>query len=188
MARAYVLIVNESGTKDYVISNLRNISSIRNLYGTFGSFDLLITLESNNEEDIQNDIYFKIRLIPKIRSIVTLLVDKKPGISKINTIEQNVLDEHMDFAYMIIHCLQSDKKIIIKKLEKITEVIEADILIENYEIICRIVAPTYNEISKIISKKIRKITEIKSTITMFVTHKQEFGKNQMPRHEYLTTS
>ncbi len=89
---------------------------------------------------------------------------------------------------MIIHCLQSDEEIIIKKLEKITEVIEADILIGNYEIIFRIVSPTYNEISKIISKKIRKITEIKSTITMFVTHKQEFGKNQMPRHEYLTTS
>jgi len=80
MARAYVLIVNESGTEDYVISNLRNISNIRNLYGTFGSFDLLITLESNNEDDIQNDICFKIRLIPKIRSTVTLLVDKKPGI------------------------------------------------------------------------------------------------------------
>lgn len=60
MARAYVLIVNESGTENYVISNLRNISSIRNLYGTFGSFDLLITLESNNEEEIQNYICFKI--------------------------------------------------------------------------------------------------------------------------------
>ena len=94
----------------------------------------------------------------------------------------------MDFAYMIIHCLQSDESIIIKKLDKIAEVIEADILIGNYEIICKIASPTYKEISKIISKKIRKINEIKSTITIFLTRKQEFTKNQMPRHEYLTTS
>ena len=83
MAKAYVLIVNESGTDDSVISNLRNIPSVTSAYGTYGSFDLLTTLESNNEEDIQNDICFKIRQISKIRSIVTLLVDKKQGISKI---------------------------------------------------------------------------------------------------------
>lgn len=188
MTKAYVLIVNESGADNSVISNLRNIPSVTNAYGTFGSFDLLTTLESNNEEDIQNDICFKIRQISKIRSTVTLLVDKKPGISKINSNEQKVLDAHMDFAYIIIHCLQSDESTIIKKLDEIAEVIEADILIGNHEIICKIVAPTYNEISKIISKKIRKISEIKSTITIFVTRKQEFTKNQIPRHEYVTTS
>lgn len=188
MAKAYVLIVNESGNDDSVISNLRNIPSVTSAYGTYGSFDLLTTLESNNEEDIQNDICFKIRQISKIRSTVTLLVDKKLGISKINTNEQKVLDTNMDFAYMIIHCLQSDELIIIKKLDEIAEVIEADILIGNYEIICKIAAPTYKEISKIISKKIRKINEIKSTIIIFLTRKQEFTKNQISRHEYLTTS
>lgn len=62
------------------------------------------------------------------------------------------------------------------RLEEIPEVIDADRTIENYEIICRIAAPTYNDISDIISKKIRKIPRIKSTITSNIINNQGFNK------------
>lgn len=62
------------------------------------------------------------------------------------------------------------------RLEEIPEVIDADRAIENYEIICRIAAPTYNDISDIISKKIRKIPRIKSTITSNIINNQGFNK------------
>jgi DNA-binding Lrp family transcriptional regulator len=65
---------------------------------------------------------------------------------------------------------------VLKNLEEITEVVEADVLVGNYEIICKIAAPTYNEISEIISKKIRKIPGIKSTITINVINNQGFSK------------
>ncbi len=176
MAKAYVLILNESGTEDSVISNLNNISSITNAFGTFGTFDILTKLESSNEQDIQHDISYGIRKISNIRSTLTLLVDKKPGFSKINKIEQKVLDNHMAQAFITIRCSKLDESSIMKNLEEIPEVIEVDVLVGNYEMICKIAAPTYNDISEIISKKIRKIPGIKSTITINVINNQGFSK------------
>ena len=176
MAKAYVLIVNESGTEDSVISNLNHIPSITNAFGAFGTYDILTKLESSDEQEMQHDITNGIRKIPKIRSTLTLLVDKKPGISKTNEIEQKVLDAHTAQAFITIHCLKSEESNIMKNLEEIPEVIEADMLVGNYEIICRISAPTYNDISEIISKKIRKITGIKSTITINVINNQGFSR------------
>jgi len=176
MAKAYVLILNESGTEDSVLSNLKHIPSIKNAFGTFGSYDILTKLESSDEQKIQHDISKGIRKISNIRSTLTLLVDKKPGISKINEIEQKVLDTHMAQAFITIHCSKSDESRVLKNLEEITEVVEADVLVGNYEIICKIAAPTYNEISEIISKKIRKIQGIKSTVTINVINNQGFSK------------
>ena len=176
MAKAYVLIVNETGTEDSVISNLNHIPSVTTAFGTFGNYDILTKLVSPDEENIRHDISNGIRKISNIRSTLTLLVDAKPGISKINEIEQKVLDEHMAQAFITIHCLKSDELSVIKNLEGIPEVIEIDELVGSYEIICRIAAPTYNNISEIISKKIRKISGIKSTITINIINNQGFNR------------
>lgn len=176
MTKAYVLIVIESGTEDSVISNLNYIPGIIHAFGTFGPYDILTKLESENEQTIQQDILTRIRKISNIRSTLTLLVDKKLGISKINKIEQKVLDEHMAQAFVNIHCSKFNEDNILQKLQEIPEIIEADILIGNYEIICKIVAPTYNDISEIVSKRIRKIFGIRSTVTINVINKQGFSK------------
>jgi len=174
--KAYVLIVNESGKEDSIISNLKNIPSITNAFGTFGSYDILTKLESSTEEDIQKVISNKIRKIPNIRATLTLLVDKKPGISKTNEAEREVLDTYMAQAFVTIHCLKSDEPKVIENLEEIVEVIEVDMLVGNYEMLCKIAAPTYNDISAIIGKKIRKIPGIKSTITMNIVNNQGFSR------------
>jgi len=176
MAKAYVLIVNKSGTEDSVISNLNNIPSVTAAFGTFGAFDILTKLVSPDEEDIQHDISNGIRKISNIRSTLTLLVEPNLGISKINEIEQKVLDDHMAQAFITIHCSKSDESRVMTNLEEIPEVIEADVLVGNYEIICRIAAPTYNYISEIVSKKIRRIPGIKSTITINVINNQGFSR------------
>ena len=176
MAKAYVLIVNKSGTEDSVISNLNHIPSVTTAFGTFGAYDILTKLVSPDEEDIHNDISNGIRKISNIRSTLTLLVDPKPGISKVNEIEQKVLDTHMAQAFITIHCSKSDELRVMKNLEEIPEVIETDMLVGHFEIICRIAAPTYNDISEIVSKKIRKIPGIKSTITINVINNQGFSR------------
>jgi len=176
MAKAYVLIVTESGKEDSVISYLKNIPSITDAFGTFGSYDILTKLESSSEQNIQNDISNGIRKIPNIRATLTLLVDKNPGITKINKIEREVLDTYMAHAFVTIHCLKSNESTVIELLELIPEIIEIDRLIGHYEIICKITAPTYTDISEIISKKIRMISEIKSTITTNVINNQGFSK------------
>lgn len=67
------------------------------------------------------------------------------------------------------------------KLEEIPGIIEADMLVGNYEIICKIAAPTYDDISEIISKKIRKRPGIKSTITINIVNNQGFSKGVLSR-------
>ena len=176
MTKAYVLIANESGTDDSVIVSLRDIPSITNVYGTFGSYDLLTKLESSNEQIIQNDILNGITKIDNIKATLTLLVDGS-GIQKTTKIEQEILDTHMSHAYVVIRCLNSNKNHIMKKLEEIVEMIEAYTLIGTFDIICKITAPTYNDLSDIISNKIRTIPEIKSTNTINVINKQGFDKN-----------
>lgn len=176
MTKAYVLIVIESGTEDSVISNLKPISSVTQAFGTFGTFDILAKLESDNDISLEKDISQRIRKIPNIRSTLTLTVDKKSGITKLNETEQKILDDHMAQAYIIIRCLRSDEEKILKKLNEIPEVIEADMLLGSYEILCKISAPTYNDISDIVSTKIRKIPDIKSTVTINVVNKQGFSK------------
>jgi len=79
-------------------------------------------------------------------------------------------------AFITIHCLNSKESNVMLRLEEIPEVIDVDRVIENYEIICRIAAPTYNDFSDIISKKIRKIPRIKSTITSNIINNQGFNK------------
>jgi DNA-binding Lrp family transcriptional regulator len=79
-------------------------------------------------------------------------------------------------AFVTIHCLKSDESKILQSLEEIPEVVEADMLVGNYEIICKIAAPTYNDISEIISKRIRKIPGIKSTITINIINNQGFSR------------
>ena len=175
-AKAFVLIVNESGKEDSVLSNLNGISSVKNAFGTFGAYDIIAKLESENEDNIQKDISDKIRKISNIRSTLTLLVDSKPGISKTNRSEEKILEDHMAQAYVLIHCSTTNESDVLKNLKQIPEVISADILVGNYEIICKIVAPTYNEISQIISTKIRKIPNLKSTTTINVIHNQGFNK------------
>ena len=176
MPKAYVLISNESGTEDSVISNLNKIESVKEAHGTFGSYDILTKLESNDEQKIHHDIYNGIRKIQKIYSTLTLLVNEKESFRKITKSEKEVLEKYMAQAFVIIHCNRSQESTILQELKKITEVVEADNLIGSFEIICKLVAPTYNDISDIIGKKIRKITNIKSTITLNVVGNQGFSK------------
>ena len=176
MAKAYVLIVNEAGTEDSVISNLNKIDSVKEAHGTYGSYDNLTKLESNDEQKIQHDISNGIRKLSKINSTLTLLVDEKNHFKKITQIEKEVLEKYMAQAFVIIHCNKSQESMVLQELKKITEIIDGDGLVGSFEIICKLVAPTYDEISKIISKQIRKVPNIKSTITLNVVGNQGFSK------------
>ena len=100
----------------------------------------------------------------------------KNHFKKITQIEKEVLEKYMAQAFVIIHCNKSQESMVLQELKKITEIIDGDGLVGSFEIICKLVAPTYDEISKIISKQIRKVPNIKSTITLNVVGNQGFSK------------
>ncbi len=168
MVKAYVLINCEPGNEDSIISNLKLIDSVELVHGTFGGYDIISQLESDTEDKIINDISKKIRTMKKIRSTLTLTVhDKDDFFSRKLTVEEKqVLEKYMAQAYVLIDCKKTDEYEVLRKLSQIPEIIEGDVVIGSYDIVCRVVAPTYNDISDVVTKKIRKLENIKVTRTL----------------------
>ncbi len=173
MAKVYVLISCESGTEASVISNLKQINIVKEAYGIFGTYDVLAKLESESDFELNRTLLKKIRQIKKIRATLTLQTDGKDHFGKtLDRSEKDVLETYMATAYVLISCWIDEKLTILECLSKIPEVIEGDIVMGSYEIICKVVAPTYNDISDIITRKIRTLKNIKSTSTLNVIEEQ----------------
>ena len=72
MAEAYVLINCEIGSEEKVIEELKTIDGVKEVHGTFGAYDILAKVESDQVETLRETITWKIRKIDKIRSTLTL--------------------------------------------------------------------------------------------------------------------
>lgn len=73
MATAYVLINCELGSEEAVISELKSMDDVVEVHGTFGAYDILAKVESEQVEKLRETITWKVRKIPKIRSTLTLM-------------------------------------------------------------------------------------------------------------------
>lgn len=73
MAEAYVLINCEIGSEEKVIEELKAIDGVKEVHGTFGAYDILAKVESDQVETLRETITWKIRKIAKIRSTLTLM-------------------------------------------------------------------------------------------------------------------
>jgi len=168
LERAYVLINCETGDENSVIANLKNIGSVKEVHGIFGAYDIIANLESDNQDEIRHDLTKAIRKIKKIRSTLTLIAQDadSPFAKRLDDEEKKVLERYMVQAYVLIDCKKTDEYQVLRKLSQIPEIIEGDILIGSYDIVCRVIAPTYNDISDVVTKKIRKLENIKATRTL----------------------
>jgi len=71
---AYVLITCDLGAEEDVISHLKTIDGVREVHGTFGAYDIMAKIESDNAETLRDTIARKIRKIERIRATLTLMV------------------------------------------------------------------------------------------------------------------
>lgn len=168
MSKAYILFSCEPGSDDYVVSQLHSISIVKSAYGTFGLYDVIAKLEAHSESVLKNEIIKKIRKIDKIRGTMTLMAqDSTNYLAKSFAQKQELLkDIKTAEAYIVIHTETANGYQILRDLEKIPEVVDGDLVVGYYEVICKIAAPTYNEIEDIVTKKIRKTKGISSTVTL----------------------
>ena len=72
MATAYVLINCDLGFEEPVIDELKQIDDVKEVHGTFGAYDILAKVESDDVQNLRETITWKIRKIDKIRSTLTL--------------------------------------------------------------------------------------------------------------------
>ena len=73
MATAYVLINCDLGYEEQIIEELKHISDVKEVHGTFGAYDILAKVESDQVATLRETITWKIRKLEKIRSTLTLL-------------------------------------------------------------------------------------------------------------------
>lgn len=174
MENAYVLISCEAGSEDNIISQLKSLETVKDAFGTFGTYDIIVNIKTNNEEELISTITKQIRKIQKIRGTLTLRGNSPERIFGIELTDEELesLEKYSAQAYIIIHCEKARENEIIEDMNKIPEIIDGDTVIGSYEMICRVIAPTYNDISEIVTNKIRKIKGVKSTITLNIIPEQ----------------
>jgi len=76
MAMAFVLINCELGAEEFVISELKEIETVREVRGVLGAYDILVKLEAGSFDEISKTVTLKIRKLDKIRFTMTLNVIK----------------------------------------------------------------------------------------------------------------
>ena len=74
MVSAYVLINCDIGSQEDVISHLKTIDGVKEVHGTFGVYDIMVKIESDNHDTLRDTITWKIRKIKRIRSTLTLMI------------------------------------------------------------------------------------------------------------------
>ena len=72
MATAYVQVNCDLGYEEQIVEELKHISDVKEVHGTFGVYDILAKVESDAGEKLET-ITWKIRKIPKIRFTLTLM-------------------------------------------------------------------------------------------------------------------
>ncbi len=73
MAIAYVLINCELGSEAQIIEELKHLSDVKEVHGTFGAYDIVAKVESDEPDTLKETITWKIRKINRVRSTLTLL-------------------------------------------------------------------------------------------------------------------
>ncbi len=73
METAYVLINCDMGYEEQVIEELKHISDVKEVHGTYGAYDIIAKVESDETSALRETITWKIRKIDKVRSTLTLM-------------------------------------------------------------------------------------------------------------------
>ncbi|MEM3143395.1 MAG: Lrp/AsnC ligand binding domain-containing protein [Candidatus Nitrosotenuis sp.] len=165
MTKAYVLLKCKNGAEDYVLSNLRALDSVVRARGVLGVYDIVAIVRAESEDALKDIVTKKIRKIPKITGTYTLITDDKSRLEK-QIPGKDVLETYLSEAHILIDCETGREATVLSSLREIPEVVSADVLMQSRQIMCSIMAPTYDMITLIVIKKIRKIPYITGTTTL----------------------
>ncbi|MDG6935047.1 MAG: Lrp/AsnC ligand binding domain-containing protein [Nitrososphaerota archaeon] len=74
MAKAFVLINADLGAEDELVSELKKIQNVTEVYVVYGVYDLIAKVESDDMEKVKETITWHIRRLEKVRSTLTMIV------------------------------------------------------------------------------------------------------------------
>ena len=73
MHRAFVLINCDLGSEASLIKELNQLDTVKESHGTFGPYDIVSVIETDNQDKIRKTISDHIRKLEHIRSTITLM-------------------------------------------------------------------------------------------------------------------
>jgi len=73
MQRAFVLINCDLGSEVSLIKELNQLDTVKESHGTFGPYDIVSVIETDNQDKIRKTISDHIRMLEHIRSTTTLM-------------------------------------------------------------------------------------------------------------------
>ncbi len=73
MVTAYVLINCDLGYEEQIIEELKHLSDVKEVHGTFGAYDIIAKVESDQTNTLKETITWKIRKLDKVRSTLSLM-------------------------------------------------------------------------------------------------------------------
>ena len=152
------------GSETDLIKSLEKIEGVKEAYGIFGLYDLIVQIELDSENAIQNAVTKTIRKMSKIHSTMTLIQSESEELFQKSGISKEGIKSSQ--AYVVIHCDKGNEFSILKDLCHIPEIRDADVVFGLYDVICKIESSDEGSLQNIILKKVRRLPKIKSCMTL----------------------
>ena len=73
MPSAFVFINTKSGAEDYVYNQIRGIDTVKESYVSYGVYDLIVKVETDDMAKLKEIVSYKIRSLDKVKSTLTLM-------------------------------------------------------------------------------------------------------------------
>jgi len=73
MHKGFILLNSDLGAEEYIVDQLKQMAIIRNAYLTFGAYDVIAEIETENQEGFER-VVATIRRLSRVVSTMTLSV------------------------------------------------------------------------------------------------------------------
>jgi DNA-binding Lrp family transcriptional regulator len=74
MPKAFVLMNAELGSEDSLVSELRKLDSVKEVYQVYGVYDVVAQVEADTMEKVKETITWKLRKLNGVKSTLTMIV------------------------------------------------------------------------------------------------------------------
>lgn len=74
MPIAFVLINADLGAEEELVSRLREIEFVKEVYVVYGVYDIIAKVEAPSMDKVKETISWRIRRLDKVRSTLTMIV------------------------------------------------------------------------------------------------------------------
>jgi uncharacterized protein with GYD domain len=108
---AYILLNTEMGAEREVLSELKKIENVKEVYRVHGVYDVIVKIEAETMEKLKEIAVQEIRKLDNVRSILTMIVTDSARASK--TIDSPIHKKKL-IATHKVHCPIGDCDVIVK--------------------------------------------------------------------------